>query len=740
MSRKLFVAALAAAALAAPSSGRAGEGMWTPDELSTIEAELSAHGLSAAELSDLDKGPLAAVVNLNGCTASFVSPEGLVVTNHHCAVGALQYISAEGEDRHEHGYTAKSRAEELWAGPAARVSVTVSQEDVTARFEEATRDLADDVAVFRAIDRLEKELVATCEASGEVRCDVASYDGGARRLLIRRVELRDVRLVHAPPRAIGNYGDDIDNWMWPRHTGDWSLFRAYVGPDGKPAEHADSNVPYAPARWLAIGDGVAAGDTVVVAGYPGRTYRYRPASEVAEMATDNYPWLIGLLDELLRTVDVEQKRAPEAAVKLTSLNAGLSNYRKYLQGILDGFRQSGVVEARTEQDKALRAFIAEDEGREAKWGAHLDAIAAIAAKDAERRRADQLLGWLFRLPASLRTAGALHWLAVERGKPDAERQEGFQERDWPDQSGAIEQAMRAHVPSADRALTALLLREAAALPGGSRLPALDAWLARFAKNGDRTPPLGGGVTEGAVDRAVAWLYEKPTKLADPAVRKALFEADRATVEKSEHRLIQLAAALWPDRDELRRRTEAQEGARARSWPGAMAARRAHSDRPLYADANSTLRITFGRVEGYSPREAVEYAPFTTLTGVLEKDTGAVPFDLPKVVRDAIERTQADVAAGKPGPWVVPSLGSVPVDFLSTLDTTGGNSGSPTLDKDGRLVGLLFDGNYESMASDWVFDTKRTRSIHVDIRYMLWALREAFGGEHLLVEMGVAPRS
>ncbi|MFT7622298.1 MAG: hypothetical protein ACI9WU_001466 [Myxococcota bacterium] len=684
------------------------EGMWTLAQIPALADDLRAMGLELTPqtLADLDKGPLAAVINLNGCTASFISADGLIVTNHHCAVGAIQRNSTPELNRLEQGFTAASRAQELWAGPSSRVRVTVSEEDVTARFQKALSGTKDDTTAFDTVDRLTKELVAECETDKRLRCQVSAYDGGARYVRIAQLNIRDVRLVHAPTRSIGVYGGDEDNWMWPRHTGDWTLFRAYVGPDGAPADHAPANVPFKPKKWLEVStSGVEDGGFVMVAGYPGRTYRHRTASELEHAGRVHYPRTIKMLSELVTLIEAEQTKSEDARVKLTSKRGWIANYLKYSQGLRDGFESSGVIETRKVAEKALMTWVASAEQGKPFAGDIQELEEKLAVQRGAAYR-DGLMSWLLRLSVALNAAAKIHWLAVERAKPDAERDAGYQARDMAQIKGRINHGFRSWHPSSDAEILRWLLHQTQTLPKGARLKALDGWLRK----------------RGGVDKAVTWLYSK-VELADEKTRTALFTADRATVERSKDRFLKLAAILYPERVEAAVRDKAQSGAMARLRPAYMAARRAHAKRTLYSDANSTLRVTYAKVRGYSPREAVHYTPFTSLKGILEKDTGKEPFDVSLAQRTAIEATHA-------------AKRSVGVNFLSGCDTTGGNSGSPTLDAKGRLVGLLFDGNYEAMSSDWVFDTQKTRSIHVDIRYMIWALSDLFDGKHLLREMGI----
>ena len=694
------------------------EGMWTPAQLLEIKDDLRAFGLKIdpAELADLERGPLAAVINLNGCTASFVSPDGLIVTNHHCAVSAIQRNSTDGTNRYELGFTAKDRASELWAGPSSRVLVTTKETDVTGKFREVVSKATSDTDVYTAIDRLKKTLVAECETDKRLRCQVAAYDGGARYVLIAQINIKDVRLVHAPPRAIGVFGGDIDNWMWPRHTGDWTLFRAYVGPDQTPAEHHKDNVPFKPARFLEVSArGVNDGGFVMTAGYPARTSRYRTAGELEYANASYYPRTVAFLTELLALVEGEQAKGDEAKVKLTSKRGWIANYHKYSKGLLDGFSRSGVVARKKAEERALRAWIGADADRKKRYSTPLADLDAAVLQARATAQKDTALWWLLRLPVGLRTAGTIHWLAGEREKPDAEREAGYQARDEARLQGSIENAFKSWHAASDAEILRFLLKQTAALPKGARITALDRWLKK----------------RGGVDKAVNWLYAG-MKLDDAKARKALFGArDRKAVLKSKDRFVALAAALYDERKALTTSEHATDGALARLRPQFMAALREYSSGAVYSDANATLRVSYAKVRGYSPREAVTYAPFTTLRGVLEKDQGKEPFDVPAAQKKAIEALHANPPA-KPPAWMTD--GTVVVNFLSGCDTTGGNSGSPTLDASGRLVGLLFDGNYEAMASDWAFDRVNTRSIHVDIRYLLWALNDVVGGEHLLKEM------
>ncbi|MDQ1132486.1 hypothetical protein QE386_001081 [Pseudoxanthomonas winnipegensis] len=365
MRRLLLSAAIAATCI---PSALAVEGMWQPAQLPKIAGDLKAHGLKLdpAALTDLTGYPMGAIVSLGGCTASFVSPQGLVVTNHHCAYGALQYNSTPQKNLIEDGFLARSVGEELPGSPDMRVFVTEEIRDVT---KEITGGLRDDMAPldrYKAIEQAIKAQVKGCERDG-YRCDVYTFHGGYSYQLIRQLEIKDVRLVYAPPESIGKFGGDIDNWMWPRHTGDFSYLRAYVSKDGKSAEYSKDNVPYQPKHVLKVNpQGLEEGDYVMVVGYPGRTNRYRLAQEVQAAIDWQYPTQIKIYQDSLAIIDAASKAKPEVGVKYANTVAGLNNYLKNFGGQLEGLRRADAVAVKQQQEAQLDAWLATRKDGDAK--------------------------------------------------------------------------------------------------------------------------------------------------------------------------------------------------------------------------------------------------------------------------------------------------------------------------------------------------------------------------------------
>ncbi len=701
-------------------------GMWMPEQLAPQADTLKSLGLEIdpSALTDPTSPTLGAIVSLGGCSASFVSDDGLVITNHHCSVGALQYNSKPGQDLLRDGYLAKSRADEKWNGPTARVLVTQSMKDVTREVTDGLAAIKDDIARDKQVEDRKKALVTACEKGRpSIRCNVAEYFGGGQYRLIEQLEIKDVRLVFAPHDQIGDFGGEVDNWHWPRHDGDVAIFRAYVGKDGKPAEHSEDNVPYHPPHHIKLAQKpLAEGDLVLVAGYPGTTNRLRTGAEAEEATSFIYPHDIAWFDDNIKLLDQLRLKSEDIKLKATPLWRGINNYRTKFAGILDGMVKGGLLAQKTKLDADLTAFIDADPARKAAYGDVLDRIKALVEKRKATREHDASLHEMNRLVSLYGAAAKIVRMAEERPKPDAERDPAYQERNWERLDQEQSAMQKRYDRTIDTALFKLAIQRALRLPPAER-PELVAAL--FGK-------LKGEVADAKIDAALDSLYGK-TGLEDEKARiKLLRTATTAELEKSKDPLIKLALTLRPAHKAAEDRDKAFAGAMLLLRPRYVEALQKMSPRPIAPDANGTLRITYGTVRGYKPTpDAKEYRPFTTVSEVVKKNTGTYPFDAPAYLLDTIK-------AGKFGPYVDPALGEVPVDFLSDLDITNGNSGSSTLNGRGELVGLAFDGNIESMASDWIFQPAITRTIHVDIRYIEWLLDAVYPGHNILAEMGVKP--
>ncbi|WP_366146166.1 S46 family peptidase [Erythrobacter sp.] len=718
MTRLATIGLTLSAALSAPLAAK--EGMYTPDQLKEISDELRETGLELdpATLADLTSFPMGAVVSLGGCSASFVSPEGLVVTNHHCARGSVQFNSTAENNYLENGFLAATKTDELPAAPGSRVYVTTEVTDVTDAVREGTEGM-EPLARYELVEQRRKDIIAGCEEAAGYRCQVSGFFGGAQYKLIKRLEVRDVRLVYAPADSIGKYGGDIDNWQWPRHTGDFAFYRAYVAPDGSAADFGEANVPYKPEHHLKVSAaGVEDGDFVMVAGYPGATSRYTLLAEVENTFDWNYPTFQKLIEEWIATIEEAAPEGSEARVKYESLLAGLNNFEKNLRGQMEGAQRVGLVDRRRAREAALAEWIATDPSR-TEYGAAIASLAELSEESAKAARTNFWYGNATRAQL-FGVARRLYRLSKERQKPNAERESGYQERDMTFFRQSMEAIDRRYDAGVDKATWILFLTGYLAQPVEERVAELDEAMGFTAETtADDLPELLDAFYAG-------------TTLGDLDTRLALMEASPEDFEASEDPFIKLAVAMYDYGFELETQSKTRAGRSLALRPDymeAITAWQAEQGVLAYPDANSTLRVTFGNVLGGSPQDGLIYAPFTTLEGITAKDTGEDPFNAPKRQLELIE-------AGEYGEYKLDAIGSVPVNFLSDLDVTGGNSGSATLNSRGELVGLLFDGTYESINSDWDFDPRTTRSIHVDSRYMLWVMEKVDGAQALIDEMDV----
>lgn len=693
----------------------ADEGMWMPSQLPQIADQLAAAGYQGdpAELADLTRPPMSAVVSLGGCTASFVSPQGLVVTNHHCAYGAIQLNSTPQNNLLANGFNAATRAEEVSAGPAARVLVTTEFTLVTDRIQgEARGKTGRDY--YQAIDAASKQLVSECEQDDGVRCSIANMYYGTDFYLVKQLELKDIRLVYAPPESIGKFGGEVDNFMWPRHSGDFAFYRAYVGKDGKPAAFSPDNVPYEPKAFLEVStDPVAEGDFAMLAGYPGRTYRHRTAAEFADQVETRLPQRVDLYAAMVGTIVNAAADDAEADVLYASQVASQKNSLKRAQGELDGLRRSDAVGVRKRDEAAMLEWLDQQSDAVA-TRSDIDAAAAVIEQSQATRERDQLFALMRSQTQLLKSALQLQRLAVERGKPDAERESGYQQRDEAMIEASLKQVQRRYAPQVEKALLGELLARYRALPADQRIDEVDAVF---------------GTDQAQAASALDALYSG-TQLDREAERLRLLGAEPDEVSASDDPLMQAAVQLLPAQLRIADAGKAEDGELLRLRPAYMRALigfRESQGQAVYPDANSTLRVSYGKVSSLDPRDGVHYTPLTTVQGIVEKHTGEDPFDAPKKLRDAI-------AEGDFGSSVDPVLGTQTVNLMTNLDTTGGNSGSPVMDANGKLIGLNFDSNWEAVSASWMYDPRYKRAIHVDVRYLRWLMGKVYPAPNLLREM------
>ena len=704
------------------TSSVADEGMWQPHQLPDLSDQLRQLGLeiNPENLSRLDQFPMNAVVSLGGCSASFVSPQGLVVTNHHCVYGSVQYNSTPDNNLLDDGFLAKQLSEEIPTAPGTRVYVNEEVTDVTSNVLAGVTTSTSGINRYKMIEANRKSLIAGCESSGNHRCGVSSFHQGLEYFLIKRLEVRDVRLVYAPATSIGKYGGDIDNWQWPRHTGDFGFYRAYVGTDGRPAEYSEDNVPYSPASFLEVSaKGVEDGDFVMGVGYPGSTNRYRTTAEVENEFEWYYPQARGFREDIISIINENSAIGSAARIAYEGTLASLNNYSKNFQSMVESYGKSDFIDRRTAAETDLVEWINSNSDRRERYAPAVGQLEALIDSNHATRESDLVRSYMgyATLPSA---AHRLYRLAMEKQKPDAQREPGYQERDLRRLRQSMQAITRRFDETVDKATLSYLLSRYAELPEQYRSQATDSFFG-----------ISRNIDQGQVDQVIENSYAQ-TSLNDEETRLAWLDSSIEEFEASDDPLIRYAVLTYAERMALELESKELRGQFQRWRPEYMEAVIAYNRSlglPIYADANGSLRVTFGQVRGNQPKDGLINQPFTSLEGILSKDTGVDPFNAPAKQLDLIR-------AGQYGDYALPSIGTVPVNFLSTLDITGGNSGTATMNSKAQLVGLLFDGVYESIIGDWDFDDAKNRAISVDARYMLWVMEYMDGATNLLEEMTI----
>ncbi len=662
----------------------AAEGKWTPQQVLELDpAWLKQQGLQlpATRLWDNKRGTglLAATVALPGCSGAFVSADGLVLTNHHCLFGLIQEHSTTARDLITNGFIAQSREDEL-RGKTMRINVPRRFTDVTADVTKAIPAGASDAERAKAVEVKQKVLISTCERTPNARCSVAMFNGGLQYTLIETTEFTDVRLVYAPPRAIGEFGGEPDNFRWPRHTGDFSMARVYK--DGK---------PYKPEFFFPVSrQGVKDGDFVMLLGYPGRTYREMTGAEMDNERRFRFGLTEDMLGEWISLLEKTSKGNAAGEIAISAQLKSLNNGHTNAMGQLEALKRGQLVEKQKQSDAAVVAW-AKAKPTAAPGLSAKDALDHMAAEREKTAVRDFLYASVPRGALSLRQAAQLVRLAAERAKPDAERESGYQERDWSRIKAALERDQSSFFRPSDEALLASWLRRATK----ENIAA--------AKGANATALLNG------------------SKITDPTERLKMFSESTEQLRARNDAMLNFALTLEPELRDWKARTEANDGAISRLRPEWRRTVLAHAGKPVAPDANSTLRVSFAHVKGYAPRDGVFYTPQTTLAGMVEKHTGEEPFAVPGFILDAAKKTDAT---------------KVPLNFLSDADSTGGNSGSPMVNGRGELVGLNFDRPWENVANDFGYNPAIARNISVDIRFFIWLIEDAQKADYVVKELGL----
>lgn len=693
------------------SGGLAEEGMYPISELHRLPLQDIGIELTASEIFNPSVPSLVdGICRVNGCTGSFISKEGLIVTNHHCAYEAIQKASTPSRDLLKDGFVAKSRAEEVPA-PGYVVRITEQYLDVSEQVLEVLEPGADAITRAKAIEKRRKEIEKQAEEDRPgLRAEVAEMFTGKTYVLFLYTYLKDVRLVFAPPESVGAFGGDFDNWEWPRHTGDFTFMRAYTAPDGSSAEYSQENIPYQPKKPVVVSPkGALDGDAVFILGYPGRTLRQRTATYFQYEEEVRLPAIVESYAWQMKEMEAAWANNREVEIKLASRYKSLSNVEKRSRGQLQGLKRAQLTAKRFADEEVLKAFIAESSERQAKYGNLIPQLDAIYADMTKTARTHLAMGDLRTACRAMAFAFTIVDAVHELQKPDLERESAYMDRNLELTKEQLRLAVSDWVPTLDRVMLKgtvdrLKSQSAEVLPA-----AFASWL------------------DSQLD--VEAMFQE-TRLGDSAFIASCLAKNPSELASVNDPFIQAMLTLYPAYLDQRNHDKALDSQFGDLYRELQDVRIAFLGDSFVPDANATLRLTYGRVQGDKPADAISRYPFTTFKGVLEKSTGVEPFTTPKLLVDGYAQSQDS-------PFKHPDLNDIPVALLYSTDTTGGNSGSPVFNGRGELIGVNFDRTYQATINDFAWNADYSRSIGVDVRYMLW-VTSIYGADYLFEEMGIQP--
>ncbi len=698
------------------------EGQWTPDMIHRLD--LPAAGLQIPVEQVFNPGGPGiheAVILLGGGTAEFVSADGLIMTNHHVAFGAVARIATAENDYITDGYYAETPAMEI---PARGYTARLVQlyRDVTA---EALQGVDPDLdwssrqeRIGRNIERIEEQ---ARQDHPDLQTSVATYSYGNTFKLIGFSVIPDIRIVYVPPFAVGNYGSETDNWMFPRHTGDFSFLRAYVAPDGSPAPYSEENVPYHPRSWLKTApQGPQEGDFAFLLGFPGTTMRYRDSHYVTYEYESRLPYEIMIRGERIDVMTRMSQGDRALQIRFAETIKGIANGYKNYQGKVEGMARVDLPALKQAEEADWMRWYAERPELKRRYDGVLPTLQRIFARARENDPLSRTIGELAYSDVQ-RLAGQIYEYLVQMELPEAERGRAYQGTNAERTRARLVEGPGDLFLPVDRELYTRAAVRALELPTAERLETFAA-LVRGPGSAEPAAPAA------AIETAVARAYDSdPVLQADG--RERLLGMSLTEALRQGSLFLQVAAEVQDDAARLDERASTRNAELNRLWQryaeGIMAFRESQGE-TLYPDANRTLRFSYGYVRGYDPRDAVHIRPFTHLTGVMEKETGEGEF----IVPDLLKQTWRAKAFG---PFQDAS-GDVPVNFLTTCDTTGGNSGSPVMNARGELIGINFDRVWEATVNDYNFDPAFGRNISVDMRYILFVCA-TFGADRVVRELG-----
>lgn len=713
MKRKLIALALVISSFTA----RADEGMYPINMIEKAPLKKAGLKINTSDIYNQNgQGLIQAVVNIGGCTGSFVSEKGLIVTNHHCAFGGLEPYSSPKNNLLEKGYVAENATKELPV-KGLTVKIMTSNKDVSADILKGTEKLTDAQSKKNLIN---KNILTLRQAeslkNADYQIEISEMLPGKSYVLFRYITLKDIRIVYIPARNIGEFGGESDNWEWPRHTGDFSFVRAYVGKDGKSAEYNTENVPYQPKEYLNISPtGPEKGDFVFILGYPGRTYQHQPAEYIANQYNNQLPYISKLYEWRINTIKELGKNDPKYMIRMEPEIKQLANVKKNYQGKIKSISKIELYQKKKDKEKEIIELLASKPEMQRNFKNLLFSIDSLYKK-VEESNLKQL--WYSQLLNENEAMGiANNLLQFHFQFSNAKESEKVRIKQ------AYLKKLRENYNSIyikyDSLYLKKMLQDAMVFENTNKVPGLEKTLKSGKKNNNINNWIINAYAKNKLldsNYVIKMINEKPVniaKLKDPFFEFAknissdLFYTDSA---QSSYRI--LLDEILPKYVDLRMEAMGQL---------------------FIPDANRTLRLTYGYIKGYSPADGIQYEPFTTISGMVEKDGDKPDYVLNKEVEELYNKK--DFGNYKPA-----NANDLPLAMLYNTHTTGGNSGSPVLNAKGQLIAVNFDRSYEATVNDYAWDDSYSRSIGVDMRFVLWATEKIAKAKYLIDEMFVEPEA
>lgn len=693
------------------------EGMFPLSELKNIDVKKAGLKITPQELYNPSGTSLIdAIVRVGGCTGSFLSNEGLIVTNHHCAFSYVQAISDVKNDYIKLGFLAQNRQQEV---PAKGLvcKITASYKDVSVDVLNGTQDLDAVSRLKKIADNIKVVTLKENESNPGLQCEISEMFTGKTYVLFRYKLLKDVRLVYVPPVSIGAYGGELDNWVWPRHSGDFAFLRAYVAPDGSAAEYSDKNVPYKPVKYLNVNPkGANENDFIFVLGYPGRTYRHQPAGFYEYHENYFLGYISNLFDWQINQMEQLGKKDYALSIKYAARIKSLANTAKNFKGKLQGFKRADLSAKKREEEKQLQQYIDGNSVLKSKYGKVIPRVNDLYSDLMKYANRNMWLDQIYSVSPLVQASATLsNYKLIYQKLPNETAKKEFLTSQKANIKKDLSKSLGRYDVNLDKLAMVKMFSDAVSFNSNNMLPSVNKLL-------------NGHTSLGEIESLVEGLYSK-SKLNNNKEVNDWIENDLASLLSYNDELVNFAGELNEEMLKFDIEDQKRDGELSQLMASLVEVKQQWKQRSFIPDANSTLRFTYGYVKGYSPNDGLYAKPYTTLKGVIEKSDTA-EYQLLDAIRELY-------AAGDLGDFIHPALGDLPVNILYNLDTTGGNSGSPVMNAKGQLIAINFDRAFTATINDYAWNETYSRSVGVDIRYVLWVLQKVAKANHVINEMTMA---